>query len=87
MSFARIRFASVTRLSQKRPALVFQHMCVKDEKPEPPELDEPGLVGVQLRSASSRCSSPATKSSAQRRMIMSRCACSLLQRRAHRSRT
>jgi len=32
-----------------------------------PELDEPGLVGVQLRSASSRCSNPATKSSAQLR--------------------
>ena len=64
-SFARIRFEMVMRLSQNRPPLVFPQMCVKPRKsnvsgfPTPraarcsggiaPELDQPGLVGMQLQ--------------------------------------
>lgn len=64
--FARIRFEIVMRLSQNRPVLDFAQMCVKPRKsnvsglPRPrlarsragvgPELDQPGLVRVQLQS-------------------------------------
>src|SRR6266487_7043453 len=68
---------------------------------EPPELDQPGLVGMQLQPelrqplaksrrnclASARCSNPQMKSSAKRVMIMSPRACRRLHHLAHRSRT
>ena len=64
-SLARIRFESVMRLSLNRPFLVFAQMCVKPRNSnvsglprpraspvlggEPPELDQPRLLGVQLQ--------------------------------------
>ena len=64
-SLARIRFEIVIRLTQNRPLFDFAQMCVKPRKSnvsglprpraarfaggEPPELDQPGLVRVQLQ--------------------------------------
>ena len=64
-SFARTRLEMVIRLSQKPPLLPFPQICVKPKKSkgvrlpeklgcsvvggEPPELDQPRLVGMQLQ--------------------------------------
>ena len=106
------------RRSQNRPSLVFPQMCVKPRKSnvsglprpracrrwaaKPPELDQPGLVRVQLQpelreplaqlgqeplARPARCSNPTMKSSANRTMITSPCACRRLHQSAHRSKT
>ena len=94
------------RRTQNRPLLVFAQMCVKPRKSnvsglpiapllpvsggEPPELDQPRLVRVQLQpelreplaklgeeplARRPRARNPTTKSSAKRTMITSPCAC------------
>ena len=109
--------AIVIRFTQNRPPFAFAQMCVKPEEVErfrlalpraarfadgePPELDQPGLVRVQLQAELREplaqlgqeplgilpCSKPTMKSSAQRTMITSPRACRFLHQSAHRSRT
>ena len=106
------------RRTQNRPLLVFAQMCVKPRKSNvsgfptpracrspggvPPELDQPGLVRVQLQpelreplaklgqeplAHRPRCSNPTMKSSANRTMITSPRAWRRLHQSAHRSKT